>query len=490
MKMKSSRGFVVITAVLFSCCVHAKANFWAADALSPVAEDIPYRAAHFYQRSGEYEKALMVLSSADRASAPAAVNAYRDMMAGYINVLLKRYEDAERSLSGLSDPQLFSDYNSQVLYPLVRAYYGQNRCDKALGTIARAQGFHQDISGRMMHIRVACMLQSKDPVVISQAEAVINDALMTKTTVDNMWFAYAYYNLASAAAGQFAFYVDADRFFNDSLKYTDNSAEGMALKERALLNLGFANYADNRFDYAAKAFAELPLESVWADVALLAYGWASLNSYKTDIAIESWRQLVNLPYKSTAVYEGYMAIPQAYEKATSYAEALAAYDRAIAEFIKMTNDIDGLLKTLSRQKIHEYAIQYSSANDQTEKNLPGMLARTYTEDSLRGLVEMVNEIEAYKKRIAEYDATLQQLQAKSGNGSAIPNLKVLQNNIVTLRQRSEKILAMVETQLLEQTVLVLNQQKKKIMQYTLDARVTNARLQEEFFQRGGRRLWR
>jgi len=29
-----------------------------------------------------------------------------------------------------------------------------------------------------------------------------------------------------------------------------------------------------------------------------------------------------------------------------------------------------------------------------------------------------------------------------------------------------------------------------LVQYSLQARVTNARLQEEFFQRGGRRLWR
>ncbi len=487
--MKSSTRFIAIAAALFSCCVQAKTNFWAVDAASPVAEDIPYRAAHFFQRSHEYEKALAVLSTANRASASAVVNAHRDMLAGYLNILLKRYEDAERSLAGLGDPQIFSDYNAQVLYPLARAYYGQSRCDKALGTIARAQGFHPEINARVMHIRVACMLQqSSDASVISQAESVINDALMTKSDVDKMWFAYAYYNLASAAAGQFQNYMDADRFFNEALKYADNSSEGLALKERTLLNLGFANYADNRFDYAAKAFAELPVDGIWADVALLAYGWASLNSYKPDMAIESWRQLVNLPYKSAAVYDGYMAIPQAYEKATSYSEALAAYDEAIVEFSKLANDIDGLLKTLSRQKIHEYAIQYSQDNKETAKNLPALLARTYTEDNLRGKVEFINDIESYKKRLTEYEKVLQQLQAKGGAEAV--KLKVLQNNIVSLRQRSEKVLVIEETQLLEQTLVMLNQQKKKIMQYTLDARITNARLQEEFFQRGGRRLWR
>lgn len=480
---------MAIAAVFFSCSVHAKTYFWAVDALSPVAEDIPYRAALFHQRAGEYEKGLSVLSAANRATASVPVNAHRDMLAGYLNVLLKRYEDAERSLAGLNDPQMFSDYNTQVLYPLAKAYYGQLRCDKALNTISRAQGFHPEINARVMHIRVACMLQlAADATVISQAESVINDALMIKGNVDNLWFAYAYYNLASAAAGQFQNYTDADRFFNEALRYVDNSPEGLALKERTLLNLGFANYADNRFDYAAKAFAELPVDGIWADVALLAYGWAALNSYKPDMAIESWRQLVNLPYKSAAVYEGYMAIPQAYEKATSYSEALAAYDEAITEFVKLTNDIDALSKNLSRQKIHEYAVQYSRDNKEVEKNLPALLARTYTEDNLRGMVEFINEVELYKKRLTEYESVLQQLQAKGGSQAG--NIKNLQNNIVSLRQRSEKVLMTVETQLLEQTLAVLAQQKKKIMQYTLDARITNARLQEEFFQRGGRRLWR
>jgi tetratricopeptide (TPR) repeat protein len=487
--MAGLRAFIAVAlAALISTAAYAQTDYLAADSTSVVAEDIPYRVAFFHQQKGEFEKGLLVLARASRAAASAEVNQYRDMLAGHLNVELKRYEEAERLLAPLSNPQAFFNYNAQVLYPLARAYYGKSQCEKVLDILNRAQGFPAEISAHVMYLRINCMVQNaKDSSVISEAENIINVALLDKTKANRMWFAYAYFNVASAAAGSFNYYHDADRLFNEALKYIDKSKEGRALKERTLLNIGFANFADNRFDYATEAFSLLPVEGIWADVSLLAYGWASINVYKTDLAIESWRQLISLPYRSASVYEGYMAIPSAYEKAGSYSDALRAYDEAIAEFIKVVGDIDKLSTTLTRQKIHDYAVLYSlddTAN--VSQVLTPLLARTYTEDNLRGLVELIGSVEHYKTRLNNYEKVLLQLQVKGG----ISGVSQALNNMSSLRAQTNTLLMKLETALLEQTLSVLEQQKQRILQYTLEARVANARLQEEFFQRGGRRLWR
>lgn len=486
--IRMTKCVATVAAVLLSTMASASVEYLAVDSASVVAEDIPYRSALFYQQSGDFDAALLVLNKAGPHATSSAINHHRDMLSGHLNIALKRYEEAERVLASLTNPQEFFNYNAQVLYPLAQAYYGKSRCDKAVEVLNRAQGFSADVSAHVMYMQVNCMLKgAQDAVVISQAENLINIALLEQTKANKMWFAYAYFNVASLAAGQFKYYGDADRLFNEALKYVDKTKEGKALKERTLLNIGFANFSDNRFDYAAESFSLLPVDGIWADVSLLAYGWASVNVYKTDLAIEAWRQLISLPYRSASVYEGYMAIPSAFEKAGSYSDALSAYDEAIAEFIKLVAEIDSLSSGLTRQKIHDYAVLYS-ADDAANASqiLTPLLARTYTEDNLRGLVESIGTVEHYKIRLNNYENVLLQLQAKSGVAGASQALK----NVSFMRAQADALLVKFESSLLDQTLKVLEQQKQKILQYTLEARVANARLQEEFFQRGGRRLWR
>lgn len=483
-----SRLFIrsaVVSLLLLIPLVQARTNFLAADATSPVAEDIPYRAALFHHRAGQSEKGLVVLSAASRATASAQVLAYRDMLAGVMHLALGHHEDAERVLTSLNDPQLFSSYVAQVIFPLAKTYYAQSRCDRALATLDRAQGFPPEVNAQAMFLKASCLLgQSQDSAVISQAESVITDALMTKSEVDNMWFAYAYFNVATAAAGKFGNYIEADRLYNEVLKYIDASEEGKALEERTLLSLGVANYSDNRFDYAGQYFARMPVDGMWADISLLLYGLAALNSYKPDIAIEAWRQLVNLPYRSMSVYDGYMAIPSAFEKGNAYADALSAYEEALAEFSTAIKEIEQTSKSLTVQKVHDYALVYGQEDATSVAGVPPLLARTYTEDGQRYLVAQINDIETYKKRLAEYEQVLQQIRSTGGNVTAA------QQNIAALRQQANRLQAAMEADLHSRILAVLDVQKKQIMKYTLDARITNVRLQEEFFQRGGRRLWR
>ena len=477
---------ILFVLLLVSSFVEAATNFLAADASTPVVDDIPYRAALYYQHSGEFDKGLAVLAAANPATASAPVQAWRDMLNGYIYLQKGYYEDAERLLSALNNSQIFPVYNAQVLYPLVKAYFGESRCDKVLSTLAKAQGFPPEINAQITFMRVSCMVgQSKDPAIISQAESVINEALLTQRKIDRMWFAYTYFNVASAAAGSFANYYDADRLYNEALKYINlSSEEGKALKQKTLLNMGLANYQDNRFDYAAKYFAQMPLDGLWSDISLLAYGWANFRSYKPDIAIEAWRQLVNLPYRSMSVYEGFMDIPSAYEQANDFGDALKAYDDALNEFIKAMAEIQQTKKTLNVKTVHDYAVQYAkSMKDSTAINLPPLLARTYTEDRQIELVRYINDIEMYKKRLADYSKRLQALKSK---GSAV---SVLQRNVSALQVQAGRLQKAAEAKLLSRTLAVLDTQYKRIAQFALDARVTNVRLQEEYFQRGGRKLW-
>ena len=62
------------------------------------------------------------------------------------------------------------------------------------------------------------------------------------------------------------------------------------------------------------------------------------------------------------------------------------------------------------------------------------------------------------------------------------------NILTTKMQYRDKIIIDVQKELLEKTLSALNEQKQRIIGFRHQARIAKARLEEEFYQIGGRNL--
>ena len=58
------------------------------------------------------------------------------------------------------------------------------------------------------------------------------------------------------------------------------------------------------------------------------------------------------------------------------------------------------------------------------------------------------------------------------------------------QQQAQGVLVKAEEVLLQKTQIALQEQKNKILLFRYQARIASVRLNEQFYQKGGRKLWR
>ncbi len=415
------------------CSAYSNAKVDSPSALSSqTMHDIPYRAALYQYNSGNYLKGLMGLSFAQRNE---DIRVHREVLAGKLNLELKRYQAAQASFDALEGNQVPANLSRTVAFSLAELNYVKGNCTKVLESLESIKDLPIELDYNARFMRVSCLVLQPESNALAQAEKTLLKALSGRKGPHeaDIWFSYAYYNLA-IAAGKKSLHSEADRYYIEALKYTGYTDEGLELINRIRLSHAYANYASNRFDFAMKTFAELPLDGLWLDKSLLGYGWAAFRNYQPGIALESWRQLVNLPFKSMSVYEGYIAIPFALEKSHAFSESWVSYKFAIEEYTNVIAEIDNLEKTLTLKKIEAHAKEYAQrGDDELVEPLHPLLAYTYAQDDFRVLIERVGEVESYQKRLDFYVETLDILSESRGKEK---NSKRMSNSELKRRQKS------------------------------------------------------
>ena len=421
-----------------------------------IAADLPYRAALYRYNTGNYLQGLMELSYAKRN---AELMAHRELLSGRLNLELKRYLAAQAAFDSLAGNESARELVLQASFPLARLFYVKRDCANVLAVLKDISGLPVELDSHARFMRASCTVQQPGDNSLQEAEKIILESVTTRKErhPSDIWFAYAYYNIGAAAA-QRSLTSDADRYFREALKYTGDTEEGLGLANRTLLSLAHVNYAANRFEFAMNAFAEMPLDGLWADKSLLGFGWSAFKQQKPGVAMEAWRQLVNLPFKSLSVYEGYIAIPFALEKARSYSDAWSFYKMAISEYSTILAEIDKLSASLTMDRIRLHADEYAQSEGKLIAPLHPLLAYTYAQDDFRILIEQVGEVRSYQKRLEYYVENLNILnesRTKEKNAKRMGDEELAQRqaSIEESLARLDKELPLLADQLLEGEVL-------------------------------------
>lgn len=169
---------------------------------------------------------------------------------------------------------------------------------------------------------------------------------------DSRFWPYYLYNLAihKLQAGQ----VTAGQ--QDLLRFTSihpSDKYHQAIKDRAIIALGFSLLSSGDVDKAMSSFELLSPESLLLENGLLGYGWSLVKSDKYQQAIAPWQHLQQRPLFHPSVQEVHLALPYVYEKLNHRAEALQAYQLAIDAYKTQLTQLNKLREVFLNQKISE-----------------------------------------------------------------------------------------------------------------------------------------
>lgn len=358
---------------------------------------------------------------------------------------LFRAEQLQRTLSDILGDRMPQAVNDRLWLDISELRRRAGDCEGSLLALLSLKQLDVDMEYRRRFQQVACMLkQDVEPGVLVAAEKIAIKGQTDDHAQKTLWQAYIYNNMAAAAQS-----IDqpllAQAYFKRALKHIDSSEEGKALKSYLQLSLAYSYFSENRFDFAQKTFAKLREDSQWLDQGLLGFGWAAFNNNQPGLALESWRQLAKLPFKSINVYEGYLAIPYAFERQNALSEAYQGYEYAINEYLDVISVIEDLEENLLIEDIQKHLREYFASNGEGAVPIHPLLVYAYAQSSFQEVIDTVGKTQSYLKRIDELqvflDGISESYQLKSDR-FAIEN-NALEAHELATRQKIEQIDALL-----------------------------------------------
>ena len=139
--------------------------------------------------------------------------------------------------------------------------------------------------------------------------------------------------------------------------------EQRSLRDRANLALGVAALKDQRPDDARRLLERVRLASVYANKALLGFGWASQAQQQPAQALVSWSELTGRDASDPAVLEARIAVPFAHAQMGAWSESLDLYERAAAAYDEENQRLDSSLAAIRAGKLIEGLLERNPANE-------------------------------------------------------------------------------------------------------------------------------
>lgn len=302
--------------------------------------DLRYGVAlyHYYQQ--DYVNAIAELMVADSRDGIQGHSDNPELIAGGISLAFGMQNHAESVFSRiLQDERRPQSVRDAAWFYLGKLYYTRGDWAAAEQSFNRVSAdFKPALRAQLQALQINIQIRDKryaelNPKGVAQREL-------------RAWSPYALYNLGAAHAreGDFA---QAQTFFNaladiDIAKDPRTRAAQWALQDKSYTALGYSYLAEKKYAAAIREFTKVRLEGIYANQALLGYGWAAVVQEEYAKALQPWQLLRSRSLIYPAVQESLLALPFAYEKLNAPGEAVAAYETAeelLAREIQLIRDM-------------------------------------------------------------------------------------------------------------------------------------------------------
>ena len=311
--------------------------------------DLRYGVAlyHYYQQ--DYIAALAELMVADTRDGIQGHGDNPELIAGGVSLAFGMQHHAEGVFNQiLQDERRPQSVRDAAWFYLGKLHYSRGDWAAAEQSFARvSREFKPSLRAQMQALQINIRIRNKN---------------YTDLTLDNIdsdelrsWSPYTFYNLGAAHAreGNFA---SAQQFFNEliDIDVVDNPVrrkEQWALQDKAYTAMGYSYLAEKKYAAAIREFTKVRLDGVFANQALLGYGWAAVAQEEYDEALRPWQLLRSRSLMYPAVQESLLALPFAYEKLGAQGEAVNAYQSAEELLAREINLIRDMRATLTEGEL-------------------------------------------------------------------------------------------------------------------------------------------
>jgi hypothetical protein len=329
-----------LLALLISPFIATAISVQADEKPKTAVADLRYGVAlyHYYQQ--DYVSAIGELMVADTRDGIQGHSDNPELIAGGISLAFGMQHHAESVFSRvLQDERRPQSVRDAAWYYLGKLYYTRGDWAAAEQSFNRvSDNFKPALRAQLQALQINIRIRDKRYIDLTPK--------MLEKRELNQWSPYVLYNLgaAHARAGGFA---QAQTFFNaladiDLAKDPRVRQEQWALQDKSYTALGYTYLAEKKYAAAIREFTKVRLDGIYANQALLGYGWAAVAQEEYTKALQPWQLLRSRSLIYPAVQESLLALPFAYEKLNAQGEAVAAYEMAeeiLAREIQLIRDM-------------------------------------------------------------------------------------------------------------------------------------------------------
>ena len=158
-----------------------------------------------------------------------------------------------------------------------------------------------------------------------------------------LWAGMARHNMLLGRIRQYAPVFEIERLVEAAVYYLPAKGEGADLRDRVRLLAGIYSLESGRFKEAERYLQDASLTSAYTAPALLQFGWARMEQFKYEQALQPWRVLQQQfePWHP-AVIESVLAVPYSLELMNATTQALRSYEHVEQRLQTMLDELSGL----------------------------------------------------------------------------------------------------------------------------------------------------
>lgn len=320
--------------VFLTCWLWAGTQVYAQEKPKTRVADLRYGVAlyHYYQQ--DHLAALSELMVADTRDGIQGHSDNPELIAGGISLAFGMPNHAQAVFSEiLNDERRPQSVRDAAWFYLGKLHYARGAWVEAEHSFAQVSDhFKPDLHAQLRALQMNIHIHKNNYGIFSVAN--LDDKSL------GAWSPYVLYNLGAAHARSGNFNAAQD-FFSalasiDKKYYKARPVEYQAVQDKAYTAMGYAYLAQKKYRDAIAEFTRVHVDGLYANPALLGYGWAAVAQQDYRQAIKPWQVLRTRSLIYPAVQESLLALPFAYEKLGAQGEALAAYQTSEA---LLTNEI-------------------------------------------------------------------------------------------------------------------------------------------------------